>query len=70
MDNFNVRVIKSVLSPEQIAVYDLCQNHLALTNLSQKTFTNVWKLVELGVPAKEIVDLLKDVAKYSSNNNK
>lgn len=55
--------IKSSLSPEQLRVlsfYNNCQ-----VTVDNKTFISIWKLASLGIPANVIVDLLRDLAKYS-----
>ena len=53
-------LLKSPLSPDQIAVLGLF--NACGIRLDNRTFLNVWRLVNLGVPPNVIVDILRDVA--------
>ena len=56
-------VLSSVLTPEQLRVQSLW--HRSEVKIDSRTFQQIWRLTELGVPHKIINNLLNDIAKYS-----
>ncbi len=55
--------IKSRLSPDQLRV--LALYHQCGVRIDEAAFLSIWKLVNLGIPANIIADLLRDVARCS-----
>ena len=56
-------VLSSVLTPEQLQVQSLW--HQCEVKIDSKTFLQIWRLTELGVPHHNIVSLLNDIARYN-----
>ena len=56
-------VLSSILTPEQLQIQSLW--HQCEVKIDSKTFLQIWKLTELGVPHQNIVNLLNDVARYN-----
>lgn len=57
-------LLKSILTPEQIKVQSLYQK--CGVNIDPKTFLNLWKLCDLGIPAHAITALIIDISTYDS----
>ena len=55
---------ETTLSKEQLEVLELW--HLCGVNVDVKTFWQIWRLTELGIPAKIISDFLNDASKNSN----
>jgi len=53
-------LMKSILKPDQLKVQILYQK--SGVNIDPKTFLNLWKLCELGIPASAVTALLHDIA--------
>ena len=52
---------ETTLTAEQLEILELW--HLCGFNVDVKTFWQIWRLTELGIPAEMIVDLLNDISK-------
>ena len=61
-------LMKSILKPDQLQVQNLYQK--CGVNIDPKTFLNLWKLCELGIPAREITSFLHDIASAQKESRK
>ena len=61
-------VLKSILNPEQLRVQSLW--HQCGVKVDPKTFLQIWRLTELGIPPRAIRFFLNDLAKYSVKKEK
>ena len=55
-------VLKSSLTPEQLRVQYLWNQ--CNVKVDTKTFLQIWRLSELGIPSHAIISLLNDIARY------
>lgn len=58
--------VKSHLKPEQLRVQLLWQQ--CGVKIDGRTFQQLWRLCDLGIPPIEILNLLSDIAKYSGRS--
>ena len=56
-------ILSSILTPEQLRVQSLW--HQCEVKIDSRTFLQIWKLTELGVPHHNIANLLNDIARYN-----
>ena len=52
---------ETTLTAEQLEILELW--HLCGVNIDVKTFWQIWRLVELGIPAEIVVSFLNDISK-------
>jgi len=61
-------LMKSILKPEQVKVQILYQK--CGVNIDPKTFLNLWKLCDLGIPANAVIALLNDIGAAQKDSKK
>ena len=55
-------LLKSSLTPDQLKVQSLW--HQCDVKVDSKTFLQIWRLSELGIPTHAVIALLNDIARY------
>ena len=53
---------ETTLLPEQLEALEMW--HLGGVKIDVKTFWQIWRLTELGIPPKTIISFLNDISKY------
>ena len=53
---------ETMLTPEKLEVFELW--HQCGVNIDRKTFLQIWRLSEFGIPPKSIVSFLNEISKY------
>ena len=59
-------VDEMILTPEQMQILELW--HQCGVNVDGKTFLQIWRLSEFGIPPKAIGTFLNEISKYYNQN--